>query len=97
MMACPPDTLKRKQFVQIRETGPLRQYNSRVPVVVDVPKSLKVYYRVWPAGPVLRPTTREWPNDHACCPHAIASTASTVHVTEGILDDQVCTLRQGPA
>ena len=59
MMACPPDAPKRMQFVRIQETDPLRQYNSRMPVMVYVPEGLEVYYRIWSAGAVLGPAKRE--------------------------------------
>lgn len=49
MMACPPEEEKRTAFVQVRIDDPLVRYNSKLPVVVYVPESFSVRYRVWSA------------------------------------------------
>jgi ecotin len=54
LMACPPEEQKRLAFVQVRQDKPLRRYNSKLPVVVYVPKGVEVRYRIWSAGPELR-------------------------------------------
>lgn len=49
MMACLPGEEKRTAFVQVRIDDPLVRYNSKLPVVVYVPESFSVRYRVWSA------------------------------------------------
>ncbi len=46
-MACPDNTLK-NEFVQMQTL--LLTYNSKLPVVIYVPESLDVKYRIWKAG-----------------------------------------------
>ena len=50
MMACPPDEARREAFVAVRGEGFLLRYNSKLPVVVYVPKGFEVRYRIWAAG-----------------------------------------------
>ena len=53
MMAPPPGTPKKMQFVS---GEPLQiRYNSRLPVVVYVPKGFEVRYRIWAAPEKLTP------------------------------------------
>ena len=49
MMACPPGTEKREAFVSVRGDGFLQRYNSKLPVVVFVPRGFQVRYRLWAA------------------------------------------------
>ena len=50
MMACPPGDEKVEAFVQVRGSGFIQPYNSKLPVVTYVPKGFLVRYRVWAAG-----------------------------------------------
>lgn len=50
MMAPPEGVPKVDKFVQIRDNLGLIRYNSKLPVVVVVPKGFEVRYRVWMAG-----------------------------------------------
>jgi ecotin len=45
MMACPEP--KTQKFISIRDE--LRRYNSRLPMVIYVPKGYEVRYRIWSA------------------------------------------------
>ena len=48
LVGVPPGTPKVKKFVSGRSH--LTRYNSRLPVVVYVPKGVEVRYRIWKAG-----------------------------------------------
>ncbi|ATM74496.1 MULTISPECIES: serine protease inhibitor ecotin [Serratia] len=50
MMAC-PDNTKRQEFVaaQLGDAA-MQRYNSRLPIVVYVPKDVEVRYRIWSAS-----------------------------------------------
>lgn len=50
MMAPPEGAPKVDKFVQIRDNLELIRYNSKLPVVVVIPKGFEVRYRVWMAG-----------------------------------------------
>lgn len=49
MMACPGQE-KRQTFVQVYGDGYLVRYNSKLPVVVYVPRDYDVGYRIWSAA-----------------------------------------------
>ena len=49
LMACPAGTSK-QDFVPVVGDGFLLRYNSKLPVVVYVPKDVEVRYRVWTAS-----------------------------------------------
>ena len=49
LMAC-PDGKKTKAFVPVIGDGFLLRYNSKLPVVVYVPKDVEVRYRIWSAS-----------------------------------------------
>ena len=49
LMAC-PDSKKTEAFVPVVGDGFLLRYNSKLPVVVYVPKDVEVRYRVWTAS-----------------------------------------------
>jgi len=49
MMACPPGQEKTEGFVWVRGQGFLQRYNSKLPVVVYVPRGFEVRYRIWSA------------------------------------------------
>lgn len=49
-MMCPPDDKPRQAFVAVRGQGELIRYNSKLPLVVYVPKGFEVQYRIWQAG-----------------------------------------------
>jgi len=49
-MAC-PDNSKRQEFVAANlGDAAMQRYNSRLPIVVYVPKEVEVRYRIWSAG-----------------------------------------------
>lgn len=50
MMAC-PDEEKSMQFVPVLTPGSLLEYNSKLPVVVYLPKGLELRWRTWVATP----------------------------------------------
>ena len=50
-MAINPDVPKVNRFVTLGGEPYLIRYNSRLPIVVYVPKGVEVRYRVWSAGP----------------------------------------------
>lgn len=49
LMACIPHRPTREAFVLVRGDGYLVRYNSRLPVVVQVPADFEVRYRLWQA------------------------------------------------
>lgn len=49
-MACPDENLS-LQFIPVHSSGSLLQYNSRLPVVVYLPKELELRWRTWLATP----------------------------------------------
>ena len=54
MMACPPDEAKRATFVRVnpgRDDAQYgwQRYNPKLPIVVYVPDSIEVRYRIWTA------------------------------------------------
>lgn len=50
MMACPEDEPQKDEFVRVRGEGFKQSYNSKLPVVVQVPAGFEVRYRIWSAG-----------------------------------------------
>jgi ecotin len=49
LMACPPGTSK-EDFVPVVGDGFLLRYNSKLPLVLYVPKDIEVRYRIWSAS-----------------------------------------------
>ena len=51
MMACPPDSPKREEFVRANapELASLR-YNPKLPIVIYAPAGTEIRFRVWSAG-----------------------------------------------
>ena len=49
MMSC-PERKRTDAFVTVRGEGFLQRYNSKLPMVVYVPKGFEVRYRIWQAG-----------------------------------------------
>ena len=49
MMNC-PNPKRTDAFVMVRGEGFLQRYNSKLPMVVYVPKGFEVRYRIWQAG-----------------------------------------------
>ena len=49
MMAC-PDSKTREDFVPVVGDGFVLRYNSKLPIVVYVPKDVEVRYRIWSAS-----------------------------------------------
>ena len=51
MMACPPDSPKREEFVRANapELASLR-YNPKLPIVIYAPAGTEVRFRIWSAG-----------------------------------------------
>ena len=60
LMACPPDSPKREEFVRASapELAGLR-YNPKLPIVVYVPAGSEVRFRVWSAGSAIEKATAE--------------------------------------
>jgi len=54
-MAPPPGAPKVKKFVSLGGTPELLRYNSRMPMVIYVPKGVEVQYRVWRARQTTAP------------------------------------------
>lgn len=52
LMACPEGS-EHLEFVQA--AGKLIRYNSKLPIVVYVPKEYEVRYRIWQAGELMKP------------------------------------------
>ncbi len=48
-MACPPDTENVATFISVNTSNFLQRYNSKLPIVVYVPKGFEVHYRIWAA------------------------------------------------
>ena len=55
LMAPPPDAPMVERFVSLGGDPYLVRYNSRLPIVVYVPKGVLVRYRVWRADPEAKP------------------------------------------
>ena len=55
LMAVDPDAPKVSRFITLGGEPFLIRYNSRLPVVVYVPEGVEVRYRIWTAGPELKP------------------------------------------
>ncbi|MFC6338746.1 serine protease inhibitor ecotin [Pseudomonas sp. CCM 7891] len=49
LMGC-PDGKTRKDFVPVKGDGFVLRYNSKLPIVVYVPKDVEVRYRIWSAS-----------------------------------------------
>jgi ecotin len=49
MMAC-PDGKSKKDFVPVVGDGFMLRYNSKLPIVLYVPKDVEVRYRIWSAS-----------------------------------------------
>lgn len=49
MMACNPPTLSNKT-IAIQTNLPFLRYNSKLPIVVYIPKNIHLSYRIWSAG-----------------------------------------------
>jgi len=49
-VAVPPGTEKVDRFISVGGEGTLARYNSKLPVVVYVPKGFEVKFRIWEAG-----------------------------------------------
>jgi ecotin len=60
LMACPPDTPKRREFVAAHapQLDALR-YNPKLPLVLYAPTGAEVRYRIWTAGPLQGPVSAE--------------------------------------
>ncbi|PWB35063.1 ecotin [Pseudomonas sp. SDI] len=58
LMAC-PDGKKTKEFVPVVGDGFLLRYNSKLPIVVYVPKDVEVRYRVWSASTEVKTASEE--------------------------------------
>ena len=55
LMAVDPDAPKVARFITLGGTPYLISYNSRLPVVVYVPESVEVRYRIWTADAEIKP------------------------------------------
>jgi ecotin len=60
MMACPPGTPPHEEFVRApSEVLAGLPYNAKVPIVIYVPASVQVRYRIWSAGHETRTAAAE--------------------------------------
>jgi len=50
---------KEKKFIQIHNEILLRRYNSRLPIVIYVPKTFTVHYRIWSASEDIQKAIKE--------------------------------------
>ncbi|WP_085694700.1 MULTISPECIES: serine protease inhibitor ecotin [unclassified Pseudomonas] len=50
LMACPPESKKKRAFVPVVGDGFLLRYNSKLPIVVYAPSDVEVRFRVWSAA-----------------------------------------------
>lgn len=57
-MAC-PDGQRKKDFVPVVGDGFMLRYNSKLPIVVYVPKDVEVRYRIWSASNKLQTAVQE--------------------------------------
>jgi ecotin len=55
LMAVDPDAPKVDRFITLGGEPQLLRYNSRLPLVVYVPKGVEVRHRIWRAGPGTKP------------------------------------------
>jgi ecotin len=55
LMAVGPDTPRVDRFITLGGEPQLLRYNSRLPLVVYVPSGVEVRYRIWRAGPEVKP------------------------------------------
>lgn len=58
MMAC-PDGKTKKDFVPVVGDGFMLRYNSKLPIVLYVPKDVEVRYRVWTASSTVEKAVQE--------------------------------------
>lgn len=58
LMGC-PDNSKHKAFVPVIGDGFLLRYNSKLPIVVYVPKDVEVRYRIWSASATVEKAVAE--------------------------------------
>lgn len=49
-MACPDHTKTKKFIAAMLGDDAMKRYNSRLPIVVYVPKDVEVKYRIWKAA-----------------------------------------------
>ncbi|AMB84848.1 ecotin [Pseudomonas agarici] len=47
LMACPPGTKSKKDFVPVIGTGYMLRYNSKLPLVIYAPDDVEIRYRIW--------------------------------------------------
>jgi ecotin len=55
LMAVDPDVPKVDRFIMLGGETQLLRYNSRLPLVVYVPKGVEVRHRIWQAAPEAKP------------------------------------------
>jgi ecotin len=58
LMAC-PDGKRKKDFVPVVGDGFLLRYNSKLPIVLYVPKDVDVRYRIWSASSTVEKAIQE--------------------------------------
>lgn len=57
-MAC-PDGKSKKAFVPVVGDGFMLRYNSKLPIVLYVPKDVEVRYRIWSASDKVEKAVQE--------------------------------------
>ncbi|MGL6243404.1 serine protease inhibitor ecotin [Pseudomonas sp.] len=58
MMAC-PDGQRKNEFVPVVGDGFMLRYNSKLPIVLYVPKDIEVRYRIWSASSKVEKAVQE--------------------------------------
>jgi ecotin len=58
LMAC-PDGKRKQEFVPVVGDGFMLRYNSKLPIVVYVPKDVEVHYRIWSASSKVEKAVQE--------------------------------------
>jgi ecotin len=58
LMAC-PDGKRKEDFVPVVGDGFMLRYNSKLPIVLYVPKDIEVRYRIWSASSKVEKAVRE--------------------------------------
>ncbi|QXI25774.1 serine protease inhibitor ecotin [Pseudomonas vanderleydeniana] len=59
LMACPPGTKAKKDFVPVVGTGYMLRYNSKLPLVIYAPDDVQIRYRIWTPSKLVKKAVSE--------------------------------------
>jgi|PersoiStandDraft_1058852.scaffolds.fasta_scaffold24566_2 ecotin len=59
LMACPPGSKAKKDFVPVIGEGYMLRYNSKLPLVIYAPDDLEIRYRIWTPSKLIKPASPE--------------------------------------